>query len=102
PGGGGVSEMLPTIVSLLRGLGVQVEWVVIGSTDPAFFPLTERVHNLIHGLGNTELGVPDRQLYDRVTRENADALRELVRPGDVLVVHDPQPLPIASQVRDGL
>jgi len=98
--GGGVAEMLPTIVSLLRGLGVQVEWVVIGSTDPGFFELTKRIHNLIHGVGRPELGEANRQLYERVNRENADALRELVRPGDVLVVHDPQPLPIASHLRD--
>ena len=98
--GGGVAEMLPPIVSVLRGLGVQVEWVVIGSTDPGFFALTKRIHNLIHGVGNPELGEADRTLYERVNRENADALRELVRPGDILVVHDPQPLPIASQVRD--
>jgi trehalose synthase len=98
--GGGVAEMLPPIVSLLRSLGVQVEWVVIGSTDPAFFELTKRIHNLIHGTGNPEFGEADRKLYERVNQENADALRELVRPGDVLVVHDPQPLAIASRLRD--
>jgi trehalose synthase len=98
--GGGVAEMLPTIVSLLRALGVQVEWMVIGSTDPGFFELTKRIHNLIHGVGRPEFGEADRNLYERVNRENADALRELVRPGDVVLVHDPQPLPIASHLRD--
>jgi trehalose synthase len=97
--GGGVAEMLPPIVSLLRGLGVRVEWAVIGSSDPAFFELTKRVHNLIHGTGDPVLGEADRALYEQVNRANADSLAELVRPGDVLVVHDPQPLPIASQLR---
>ena len=97
--GGGVAEMLPTIVSLLRDLGVQVEWLVIHADDPAFFELTKRIHNLIHGVGPPELSHTDRALYERVTQENADSLRQLVKPGDILVVHDPQPLPIASQLR---
>jgi trehalose synthase len=98
--GGGVAEMLPTIVSLLRDLGVSIEWVVIGSREPAFFALTKRIHNLIHGTGDPELTAGDRALYERVNRENAAALRELMRPGDLLVVHDPQPLPIAGLLRD--
>jgi trehalose synthase len=40
---------------LLRDLGVSTEWVVIGSSDPAFFALTKRLHNLIHGSGDVAL-----------------------------------------------
>ena len=98
--GGGVAEMLPPIVSLLRDLGVRTEWVVIGSAEPAFFELTKRIHNLIHGEGEPELSEADRALYERVNRANADALRELLAPGDLVVVHDPQPLPMAMQLRD--
>jgi trehalose synthase len=97
--GGGVAEMLPPIVSLLRGLGVAVEWVVIGSAEPAFFDLTKRIHNLIHGVGPPELSEADRALYEQVNRTNAESLRELMKPGDILVVHDPQPLPVAGQLR---
>lgn len=97
--GGGVAEMLPTVTSLLRGLGLSVEWVVIGSDDPAFFDLTKQIHNLIHGEGSPELGAPERALYEAVNRANAESLRELVRPGDVVVVHDPQPLPILRELR---
>ena len=96
--GGGVAEMLPTIVSLLRDLGVRVEWLVIGASEPAFFELTKHIHNLIHGVGVPDLGEPERMLYERVNRENALALRELVRPGDIVLIHDPQPLPIALQL----
>jgi trehalose synthase len=98
--GGGVAEMLPTIVSLLRDLRVSIEWVVIGTREPAFFELTKHLHNLIHGVGDPALGAAERELYERVNRENAAALRQLVRPGDLLVVHDPQPLPIAGLLRD--
>ena len=98
--GGGVAEILPPIVSLLRDLGVRAEWLVIGSAEPAFFELTKRIHNLIHGEGNPGLTEADRALYERVNRVNAEALGELLRPGDLLVVHDPQPLPLAMQLRD--
>jgi trehalose synthase len=97
--GGGVAEMLPTVVSLLRGLGIRTEWVVIGSDEPAFFELTKRIHNLIHGVGSPGFSAADRSLYERVNRANAESLRELVRPGDILVIHDPQPLPFARELR---
>jgi trehalose synthase len=98
--GGGVAEMLPTAVTLLRGLGLRVEWVVIGSPDPAFFQLTKRIHNLIHGIGVPDLGGDERNLYEAVNRANADALREVVRRGDIVVIHDPQPLPMARFLQD--
>ena len=37
--GGGVAEMLPTMVTLLRELGIRTEWVTIESEDPDFFSL---------------------------------------------------------------
>jgi trehalose synthase len=97
--GGGVAEMLPPIVGLLRDLGVSTEWVVIGSSDPAFFALTKRLHNLIHGSGDPRLGPSDREVFERTGMENAARLQPLLRPGDVLVVHDPQPLPLAGFLR---
>jgi trehalose synthase len=98
--GGGVAEMLPPTVTLLRDLGLRAEWLVIGSGEPAFFDLTKRIHNLIHGAGDPTLSDADRALYEGVNRENAVAFGELLRPGDILVVHDPQPLPIVSLLRD--
>lgn len=98
--GGGVAEMLPPLVSVLRDLGIRTEWVVIGSDEPAFFVLTKHIHNLIHGVGEPVLGEAERALFERVNRANADALRQRVRPGDVVVVHDPQPMPLAGMLRD--
>jgi hypothetical protein len=84
--GGGVAEMLLSMVALLRDLGVRTEWVVIGSREPEFFTLTKRIHNLIHGTGDPRLGKAERELFERVNRENAEELGALVRPGDLLVV----------------
>ena len=97
--GGGVAELLPPVIRLLRDLGISTEWVVIGSSDPAFFALTKRLHNLIHGSGDPRLGPEDREVFQRAGRENADRLQPLLRPGDVLIVHDPQPLPLAGFLR---
>lgn len=94
--GGGVAEMLHTIVPLMRDLGVDTQWVVIGSDDPGFFVLTKHIHNLIHGTGTPRLGPDERALFERVNRANAEALLPRLKPDDVLVVHDPQPVPLAA------
>jgi trehalose synthase len=98
--GGGVAEMLPTMVGLLRDLGIAAEWMVLESSEPRFFALTKTIHNLIHGHGRPDLGPEDRQLFEHVNRENATALQRVVRPDDVLVVHDPQPMPLAAMLRE--
>ncbi len=85
--GGGVAEMLPMMVLLLRELGVDTNWAVIGSNKPEFFRLTKRLHNLIHGEGNPQLGPADKALYEKVSRNNADRLRKLLKPGDILIIH---------------
>src|SRR5690606_16237977 len=46
--GGGVAEMLPRLVTLLREVGVDTTWAVIVPEDPAFFTLTKGIHNLLH------------------------------------------------------
>jgi trehalose synthase len=98
--GGGVAEMLAPLVRILRDIGVTIQWAVIGSRTPGFFELTKRIHNLIHGTGNPDFTEVDRELFEGVNRENAAGLRQIVRPGDVLVVHDPQPLPLAGLLRE--
>jgi trehalose synthase len=98
--GGGVSEMLPGIVTHMRDLGIRAEWVVIESEDEAFFQLTKRIHNMIHGDGDPGLTGDDRRLLERVNRENAISLRQEIRRDDIVVVHDPQPMPIARMLRE--
>lgn len=90
--GGGVAEMLPKLVALVNELGPPTEWVVMGSDEPDFFPLIKRLHNLIHGQGDPDLGDEDRQLYAAASSANAAELKPRLGPEDILVVHDPQPL----------
>ncbi len=90
--GGGVAEMLPKVVSILRELGVSTEWAVIVSEEERFFQLTKHIHNLIHGSGDPYLSDADRDLYRSVSETMAEGLARRVDPGDPVVVHDPQPL----------
>src|SRR5690242_13700976 len=46
--GGGVAEMLRSLIAYARGAGVDARWVVIGG-EPDFFRVTKRIHNLLHG-----------------------------------------------------
>ncbi len=98
--GGGVAEMLPTMVALLRDLGVKTEWVTIESDDPDFFTLTKRLHNMIHGEGGPSLPENAREVYEEVNRINAEPMKQLMKPGDILVVHDPQPMSLASILKE--
>lgn len=97
--GGGVAEMLPAEVTLLRDLGVATEWVVIESADPAFFRVTKCVHNLLHGTEAPRPGEAERRLFERIARDNALSLLGRIGAGDILVVHDPQPMPLAAQLQ---
>jgi trehalose synthase len=89
--GGGVSEMLRSLLRYARDLKVDVRWLVI-EAPPEFFRMTKRVHNALHGSGGdgSALGPEQSALYTRVAHDNASALRTLVKPGDVVICHDPQ------------
>lgn len=100
--GGGVAEMLPKVVSMLRELGVDTEWAVIVSEKEGFFPLTKRIHNLIHGAGTPHMSEEDETLYRKVSENCAEGLRRHVDPDDVLVVHDPQPLGAGAVLKQDL
>ena len=100
--GGGVAEMLPMQVLLLRELGVDANWAVIGSHKPEFFRLTKHLHNLIHGAGEPHLGLAEKTLYNEVSRSQAAELRAQLKPEDLLIIHDPQPLGAGALLKNEL
>ena len=89
--GGGVAEMLRSLLRYARGYGVDVRWLVI-EAPPEFFRITKTVHNALHGLraDGAPLAAAQTQVYERIAHENAVLLDALVRPGDLVVCHDPQ------------
>ena len=87
--GGGVAEMLRSLIGYARGAGIDARWVVIDG-DPEFFAVTKRLHNLLHGAGDLPLGDRERQAYERRCAANAEQLAARVGRGDVVLLHDPQ------------
>ena len=90
--GGGVAEMLATLLGYVRGIGLDASWVVIEG-DPDFFRVTKRIHNGLYGSPGDGGSLGDREhaLYERTLEANHDHIRRTVRAGDVVIVHDPQP-----------
>src|SRR3954451_12936350 len=46
--GGGVAEMVRSLLAYARGAGVDARWVVMAGT-PEFFRVTKRLHHALHG-----------------------------------------------------
>lgn len=89
--GGGVAEMLPSLLSYSRGHGIDVRWVVIRG-DHEFFRTTKRLHHMLHGSEGDGLGFgrDDHAVYEETCRANAHELCALIRCRDVIILHDPQ------------
>lgn len=98
--GGGVAELLQSLLAYARGAGVDARWLVIDG-DPAFFAVTKRIHNWVYGAPGDggPLGARERRRYEQVARRNAHELHALVRSGDVVLLHDPQPAGLAPALR---
>ena len=90
--GGGVAELLAAQLAYARGLGVDATWLVLEG-DAEFFEITKRIHNGLYGASGDggELGGDERARYERTLTKNVERLRAEIRPGDVVVLHDPQP-----------
>jgi trehalose synthase len=99
--GGGVAEMLHTLLAYVKGMGLDTRWAVIGGT-PAFFKLTKRMHNALHGErgDGSPLGEAERTVYEQVADVNGAELRTLIGPRDVVVLHDPQTAGLIPHLKD--
>lgn len=87
--GGGVSELLRSVVPLLNDLGLIADWKII-SGDNAFFEATKAMHNALQGAA-AGLTKQQRDAYLANAEHNARLLEEEY---DIIVVHDPQPAAI--------
>lgn len=99
--GGGVAELLESLVPYARGAGIDVRWVVIEG-PPEFFIVTKRIHNRLHGAVGDGGALDEcaRAVYERVSADNLATLVPRVRRGDVVIVHDPQPAGLIRPLRE--
>ncbi len=85
--GGGVAEMLQSIVPIACGLGLDCEWYCIEATEH-FYSITKRFHNIIQGLDQKFTLDELLDLYINTNKENFKDTRIVA---DMTLVHDPQP-----------
>ena len=99
--GGGVAELLQSLLAYARGAGVDARWMVIGG-EPEFFRITKRIHNRLHGAPGDggPLGPEERRIYEGTLEANAAELARLVRESDVVFLHDPQTAGLVGPARE--
>jgi trehalose synthase len=91
--GGGVSEILYTLIPLMKDVGIEAEWqVMLGREE--FYNVTKRLHNALQGNPDS-LSTEEWEVFERYNEMNA---REFHGDWDVAIIHDPQPLAIHDHV----
>ena len=92
--GGGVAEILSSLTLLMNSAGIKTGWRVIQGR-PDFFSITKKMHNALQG-GEINLSDLKENIYEEVVHENAVRMH---LDHDLVIVHDPQPLPMIEHYR---
>ncbi len=92
--GGGVAELLASFSVLINTLGIKTGWRVIQGS-PDFFSITKKMHNALQG-EDINLSDQKKQIYEDVVCQNA--IRNHL-DHDLVIIHDPQPLPMIRHYR---
>lgn len=87
--GGGVAQLLSSLVLLFNNVGIETGWRTIQGS-PDFFSITKKMHNALQG-AQINLSKIKKEIYEQVVAENA--IRNHLKH-DVVIIHDPQPLPM--------
>ncbi len=84
--GGGVAEILTSLVPLMKDIGLDVHWEVIkGSFE--FFNITKKIHNALQGM-SLQLTEEEQKTYLDFNKINSEST---ILDTDFVVVHDNQP-----------
>ena len=87
--GGGVAEMLYSLIPLMNDVGVSVDWRILRGT-PEFFTITKKFHNAIQG---DPINLSDIKKTPYI-QNNQDFASYCQIDADCVIIHDPQPLPL--------
>ncbi|PNX54287.1 MAG: glycosyl transferase family 1 [Thermoplasmata archaeon M9B2D] len=89
--GGGVAEILNSLIILLNDVGIETDWRILhGNLD--FFTITKKFHNALQG-DRINLSPKKKEIY-YINNVNNAIFSHINH--DFVVVHDPQPLPIIT------
>ncbi len=93
--GGGVAQLLTSLTLLMNSVGIRTGWRVIqGARD--FFSITKKMHNALQG-GKINLSHRKMRIYEEVIYENT--IRNHLDGHNMVIVHDPQPLPMITHYK---
>jgi trehalose synthase len=92
--GGGVAEILSSLTLAQSAIGIRADWRLIQGS-PDFFSVTKKLHNALQG-GEIDLTELKKHHYEQIVFHNS--LRMNI-DADIVVVHDPQPLPLVTHFR---
>jgi trehalose synthase len=93
--GGGVSEILYTLVPLMRDIGLDAHWhVILGREE--FFNVTKLMHNSLQG-DEQEISDEQWEVFEAYNTMNAQSLEG---DWDAIIVHDPQPAAFRANAPD--
>jgi trehalose synthase len=93
--GGGVAELLTSLTLLMNSVGIKTGWRVLQGA-PDFFSITKKMHNALQG---AEINLSDRkkEIYQEIIYENA--IRNHLDNHNMVIIHDPQPLPLINHYK---
>lgn len=89
--GGGVAEILDSLIPLLNDAGINTQWNLLHG-NPDFFQITKKFHNALQGEKINLTNIKKRNYM--ATAQNFFSYQNLDQ--DIVIVHDPQPLPIIN------
>lgn len=92
--GGGVAELLNSIVPIMNSLGIETEWRIIFG-DHEFFKVTKAIHNALQGQ-KVDMTEEMKDTYRRMSVRNSEAFSGT---WDAIIVHDPQPAPLPELLK---
>ena len=95
--GGGVAEILRSLIPMMRGLGLKADWYVL-QPHQSYFPVTKHIHNLLQGQDGC-LASDEMDVYLGEAAAQAQYLERHEDMGDVWFMHDPQVLPLSQHVQ---
>ena len=93
--GGGVVELLTSLTLLMNSVGIKTGWRVIQGA-PDFFSITKKMHNALQG-GEINLSDRKMEIYEEIIYENA--IRNHLDGHNMVISHDPQPLPLINHYK---
>ena len=99
--GGGVAEMLRSFIAYSHSMDLDTRWMVISGNED-FFAITKRIHNFLHGVSGDggQLGPKEHEIYQAVMKQNIEELVSQVKPGDIVVLHDPQTAGLCARLKE--